>query len=74
MIEGTVTSTSSCDRCKGEFPSIAMAYWLIEVSPRPVVSDRAGVAVGAPKYCKICAEEVKKSLQVVFGDQIRLFS
>jgi len=65
------TSTSSCDRCRKEVPSAHMVYWLIEIWNRGVRLPAPDVAIGSPKYCKACAQEVKAKLKDAMGEDLR---
>jgi hypothetical protein len=70
-MQGTLTATSTCDRCKSEIQSQGMVYWLIEISNRPTL-DRGDIAIGSPKYCKLCAHQVEVEGGPSRRDQIGL--
>lgn len=66
-------STSNCDRCKNDFNSDFMVYWLVEISDRPIPEGRRGeVGAVGTKFCRTCAHFVKQDLMALLGCDLHL--
>jgi hypothetical protein len=61
-------SSVTCDRCKCDFTTDSMVYWLIGISGRPILRGRGELGVAAPKFCRTCAQFVKQDLGQLLGD------
>lgn len=61
-------SSATCDRCKCDFTTDSMVYWLIEISGRPILHARGELGVAAPKFCRTCAQFVKQDLAQLLGE------